>query len=44
MVQIDISKLDFRGYADKHFARAEGMARDARYAEELGAFAEFFER
>ncbi|MBI3536699.1 MAG: phosphotransferase [Chloroflexi bacterium] len=42
MVQIGISKLDFdfRGYTEKHFARAEGMMRDARYAEWLGAFAE----
>ncbi len=42
MVQIGISKLDFdfRGYADKHFARAEGMASEARYREWIGAFAE----
>ncbi|MBI3912935.1 MAG: phosphotransferase family protein [Chloroflexi bacterium] len=46
MVQIGISKLDFdfRGYADKHFARAEGMAREARYAEWLNAFADVTER
>lgn len=42
MVQVGISKLDFdfRGYADKHFKRAEEMMRDARYTEWLGAFAE----
>ncbi len=38
MVQIGISKLDFdfRGYADKHFVRAEQMARDhARFLIEI---------
>ncbi|MBI3741758.1 MAG: phosphotransferase family protein [Chloroflexi bacterium] len=40
MVQIGISKLDFdfRGYADKHFARGAGMIREARYLESLQKF------
>ncbi len=40
MVQIGISKLDFdfRGYADKHFKRAEEMAQDARYSQWLAEF------
>lgn len=42
MVQIGISKLDFdfRGYADKHFARAEWMMKKIWDAEWLSEFAE----
>lgn len=40
VVQIGISKLDFdfRGYADKHFERAERMMRDAQHVKWLKEF------